>query len=102
MTTTTITTPTRLIDFSKGGGCGCKIEPTTLRQVLSKVPKRCDNDALLVGIENSDDAAVFRINESQALVFTTDFQAPIVDNPYEFGWIASANALSDVYAMGAA
>lgn len=94
-------TQTRLTDFSKGGGCGCKIEPATLHQVLSKVPKRCDNDALLVGIENSDDAAVFRVNETQALVFTTDFQSPIVDSPYHFGWIASANALSDVYAMGA-
>lgn len=104
-TTTTTTTfakaQVRLTDFSKGGGCGCKIEPATLHQVLSKVPKRCDDQALLVGIENSDDAAVFKINESQALVFTTDFQAPIVDDPYRFGWIAAANALSDVYAMGA-
>lgn len=97
----TIMNPTRLTDFSKGGGCGCKIEPAMLHQVLSRVPKRCDNEALLVGIESSDDAAVFKINDTQALVFTTDFQSPIVDDPYQFGWIASANALSDVYAMGA-
>lgn len=97
----TMINPTRLTDFSKGGGCGCKIEPAMLHQVLSKVPKRCDSEALLVGIENSDDAAVYRINENQALIFTTDFQSPIVDHPYHFGWIASANALSDVYAMGA-
>jgi selenide,water dikinase len=90
----------RLTEFSQGGGCGCKIEPATLSQILSKVPKRCDNEALLVGIENSDDAAVFRLSESQALVFTNDFQSPIVDDPYQFGWIAAANALSDVYAMG--
>ena len=92
----------RLTEFSQGGGCGCKIEPATLSQILSKVPKRCDNEALLVGIENSDDAAVYRLSESQALVFTNDFQSPIVDDPYQFGWIAAANALSDVYAMGGA
>jgi selenide, water dikinase len=93
---------TRLTEFSQGGGCGCKIEPATLRQILSNVPKRCDNEALLVGLENSDDAAVYRISPSQALVFTNDFQSPIVDDPYQFGWIAAANALSDVYAMGGA
>jgi selenide,water dikinase len=93
---------TRLTEFSQAGGCGCKIEPDTLHQILSKVPKRCDDASLLVGIENSDDAAVFRINETQALVFTNDFQSPVVDDPYHFGWIAAANALSDVYAMGGA
>jgi selenide,water dikinase len=93
---------TRLTEYSQAGGCGCKIEPSTLHQILANVPKRCDNESLLVGIENSDDAAVFKISPSQALVFTNDFQSPIVDDPYHFGWIAAANALSDVYAMGGA
>ncbi len=96
----TTTTTTRLTEFSQGGGCGCKIDPSTLHQILSKIPKVCDDQALLVGIENSDDAAVFRINDTHALVVTNDFQSPIVDDPYQFGWIAAANALSDVYAMG--
>jgi selenide,water dikinase len=90
----------RLTQFSQGGGCGCKVEPETLHALLSNVPKKHSNKSLLVGIENSDDAAVYQINEHQALVFTNDFFAPIVDDPYIYGRVAAANALSDVYAMG--
>lgn len=91
---------TRLTQFSTGGGCGCKIEPETLHALLEKVPKSHSNTSLLVGIENSDDAAIYQINEYQALVFTNDFFAPIVDDPYLYGRVAAANALSDIYAMG--
>jgi len=90
----------RLTQFSLGGGCGCKVEPETLHALLANVPKVHSNKSLLVGIENSDDAAVFQVNEHQALVFTNDFFAPIVDDPYIYGRVAAANALSDVYAMG--
>jgi len=90
----------RLTQFSTGGGCGCKVEPETLHTLLAKVPKKHSNKALLVGIENSDDAAIYQINEGQALVFTNDFFAPIVDDPYIYGRVAAANALSDIYAMG--
>src|SRR4030065_559752 len=90
----------RLTQFSQGGGCGCKVEPETLHALLPKVPRKHANDSLLVGIENSDDAAVYRINEQQALVFTNDFFAPIVDDPYIYGRVAAANALSDGYARG--
>jgi selenide,water dikinase len=94
-------TPTlRLTSFSHGGGCGCKIAPGVLSEILKQaggvVPKE-----LLVGIETSDDAAVYRLNDAQALVATTDFFMPIVDDPYDFGRIAATNAISDVYAMGA-
>ena len=90
----------RLTSLSHGGGCGCKIAPALLEQIISKsaggfVPKE-----LLVGIETSDDAAVYRINDSQAIVATTDFFMPIVDDPFDFGAIAATNAISDVYAMG--
>lgn len=91
---------TRLTDFAHGGGCGCKLAPSILRQLLDRVPARAYPD-LLVGLATSDDAAVVRLNDSQALVATTDFFMPIVDDPYDFGRIAAANALSDVYAMGA-
>ena len=96
------TTPSpRLTSLSHGGGCGCKIAPGVLSDILRSsgaagfVPPQ-----LLVGIETSDDAAVYRLNDDQALVATTDFFMPIVDDPYEFGRIAATNALSDVYAMG--
>ena len=96
------TTPSpRLTSLSHGGGCGCKIAPGVLSDILRSsgaagfVPPQ-----LLVGIETSDDAAVYRLNDEQALVATTDFFMPIVDDPYEFGRIAATNALSDVYAMG--
>lgn len=94
--------PLRLTEFSHGGGCGCKIAPGVLRQILATpgaapIPLPPD---LLVGIETSDDAAVYRINDRQAIVATTDFFMPIVDDPHDFGAIAATNAISDVYAMG--
>jgi selenide,water dikinase len=96
--------PIRLTQFSHGGGCGCKIAPSVLREILADTPFASHMAAaypdLLVGIEHGDDAAVYRLNESQAIVATTDFFMPIVDDPYEFGRIAATNALSDVYAMG--
>ncbi|MFL5787511.1 MAG: selenide, water dikinase SelD [Flavisolibacter sp.] len=94
-----MTEEVRLTQFSKGGGCGCKIAPSVLQQIL-----RSDNKSvyknLLVGNESSDDAAVFQINDDTAIISTTDFFMPIVDDAYDFGRIASANAISDVYAMG--
>src|SRR5437667_119626 len=91
----------RLTSLSHGGGCGCKIAPAALTEILAKVPRPFLDPALLVGIETSDDAAVYRLNDEQAVVATTDFFMPIVDDPYDFGRIAAANALSDIYAMGA-
>jgi len=93
--------PIRLTEFSHGGGCGCKIAPAVLSEILSRTPLRTLPRDLLVGIETSDDAAVFRLNDTQAIVATTDFFTPIVDNPFDFGRIAATNAISDVYAMGA-
>jgi len=96
--------PIRLTQFSHGGGCGCKIAPSVLREILSDTPFSSHLATaypdLLVGIEHGDDAAVYRLNDEQAIVATTDFFMPIVDDPYEFGRIAATNALSDVYAMG--
>jgi len=89
----------KLTSFSHGGGCGCKIAPGVLGEILRNaggvVPPQ-----LLVGIETADDAAVYQLNDEQALVATTDFFMPIVDDPYDFGRIAATNAISDVYAMG--
>src|SRR5690348_11726116 len=90
----------RLTEFSHGGGCGCKIAPAVLTEILASSPLRGLPEALLVGTETSDDAAVYRLNDSQALVATTDFFTPIVDDPYDFGRIAATNAISDIYAMG--
>ncbi len=90
----------RLTQFSHGGGCGCKIAPAVLSEILAKSPLTQLHPDLLVGTESSDDAAVYRINDSQAIVATTDFFMPIVDDPYDFGRIAATNAISDVYAMG--
>ena len=90
----------RLTQFSHGGGCGCKIAPGVLEQILAKAAPGLIPKQLLVGIEPSDDAAVYQINESQAIVATTDFFMPIVDDPFDFGAIAATNAISDVYAMG--
>ena len=93
-----IATP-RLTDLAHGGGCGCKLAPSVLSQILAKMPAR-EFKHLLVGTETADDAAVFQINDRQAVVATTDFFTPIVDDPFDFGRIAATNALSDVYAMG--
>jgi selenide,water dikinase len=90
----------RLTEFSHGGGCGCKIAPAVLSEILANSPIRGLPKDLLVGTETSDDAAVYRLNDSQALVATTDFFTPIVDDPYDFGRIAATNAISDIYAMG--
>jgi selenide,water dikinase len=90
----------RLTQFSHGGGCGCKIAPGVLEQILAKTAPGLIPKELLVGIETSDDAAVYRINDRQAIVATTDFFMPIVDDPFDFGAIAATNAISDVYAMG--
>ncbi len=90
----------RLTQFSHGGGCGCKIAPAVLSEILAQTPVRGLPKELLVGIESSDDAAVYKLNDEQAIVATTDFFTPIVDDPYDFGRIAATNAISDVYAMG--
>jgi selenide, water dikinase len=94
-------TPTpRLTSLSHGGGCGCKLAPGVLAELLRAAPAAAPYAALLVGRETADDAAVWQLNESQALVATTDFFMPIVDDPFDFGRIAATNALADVYAMG--
>lgn len=92
--------PLRLTSFSHGGGCGCKIAPGVLAEILKKSSGFPVPPELMVGIETSDDAAVYQLNEHQALIATTDFFMPIVDDPYDFGRIAATNAISDVYAMG--
>lgn len=94
-------TEPRLTSLSHGGGCGCKIAPGVLTGLLRGTKMLPVPDELLVGIETSDDAAVYLLNEHQALVATTDFFMPIVDDPQNFGRIAATNAISDVYAMGA-
>jgi selenide, water dikinase len=91
----------RLTSLAHGGGCGCKLAPAVLQDILRKVPAGAAFPDLLVGTETSDDAAAWRLNDSQVLVATTDFFMPVVDDPFDFGRIAAANALSDVYAMGA-
>ncbi|CAI10021.1 Selenide,water dikinase (EC 2.7.9.3) (Selenophosphate synthetase) (Selenium donor protein), gene: SELD [Aromatoleum aromaticum EbN1] len=90
----------KLTQFSHGGGCGCKIAPAVLSKLLAHAPAGLVPPDLLVGTETADDAAVYRLNDRQAIVATTDFFTPIVDDPYDFGRIAATNALSDVYAMG--
>ncbi len=92
--------PLRLTELSHGGGCGCKIAPAVLSEMLAHMPAAQPFANLLVGTETADDAAVWRLNDEQALIATTDFFMPIVDDPYDFGRIAATNALSDVYAMG--
>jgi selenide,water dikinase len=92
--------PPRLTSLSHGGGCGCKIAPGLLSEILRSTVRMPVPPELLVGIETADDAAVYRLNSEQALVATTDFFMPIVDDPYDFGRIAATNAISDVYAMG--
>jgi selenide,water dikinase len=94
------TAPLRLTSFSHGGGCGCKIAPGVLSAILKNSAGGLMPPELLVGIETADDAAVYRLNDEQALIATTDFFMPIVDDPFDFGRIAATNAISDVYAMG--
>src|SRR3954463_15043740 len=94
------TPPIKLTSFSHGGGCGCKIAPGVLAEILKNssgfpVPKE-----LMVGIETAADAAVYKLNDEQALIATPAFFMPIVDDPFDFGRIAATNAISDVYAMG--
>lgn len=93
-------TEPRLTSLAHGGGCGCKISPAVLSQMLAAVPAGRPFEQLLVGTETSDDAAVWKLSDEQALVATTDFFMPVVDDPFDFGRIAAANALSDIYAMG--
>jgi len=90
----------RLTSLSHGGGCGCKIAPGVLSEILKGTSKMPVPPELLVGIETADDAAVYQLNDEQALIATTDFFMPIVDDPFDFGRIAATNAISDVYAMG--
>jgi selenide, water dikinase len=97
---TTIANEPRLTSLSHGGGCGCKIAPGVLSEILRNTARMPMPRELLVGIETADDAAVYQLNDEQALVATTDFFMPIVDDPYDFGRIAATNAISDVYAMG--
>ena len=92
--------PIKLTSFSHGGGCGCKIAPGVLADILSRAPQGLIPPELMVGTETADDAAVYRLNDQQALVATTDFFTPIVDDPRDFGRIAATNAISDIYAMG--
>ena len=91
----------RLTSLSHGGGCGCKIAPGVLSDILRASPLKMIPESLLAGSENNEDAAVYQINDHQAIVATTDFFMPIVDDPYDFGRIAATNAISDIYAMGA-
>ena len=93
-------TEPRLTSLSHGGGCGCKIAPGVLSNILKGTTAMPIPKELLVGIETADDAAVYQLNDEQALIATTDFFMPIVDDPFDFGRIAATNAISDVYAMG--
>lgn len=90
----------RLTQYSHGAGCGCKISPQILDRILHSVAPRAAYKNLVVGNESKDDAAVYDIGDGRAIISTTDFFMPIVDDPFTFGKIASANAISDVFAMG--
>ena len=93
-------TPVKLTQYSHGAGCGCKIAPNVLSEMLkTSVPQDVD-EKLLVGNSSRDDAAVYDMQNGTAIISTTDFFMPIVDDPYTFGRIAAANAISDIYAMG--
>lgn len=93
-------TEPRLTSLSHGGGCGCKIAPAVLSEILKGTLQMPIPKELMVGIATADDAAVYKLNDEQALIATTDFFMPIVDDPFDFGRIAATNAISDVYAMG--
>lgn len=90
----------KLTQYSHGAGCGCKISPKVLSEILQEGSSMLHDDRLLVGYENKDDAAVYDMGNGVAIISTTDFFMPIVDDPFTFGQIAAANAISDVYAMG--
>src|ERR1700742_3725071 len=90
----------RLTDLAHGGGCGCKLAPSVLQELLANKPAAMPFAQLLVGTETSDDAAVWQIDEKTCVIATTDFFMPVVDDPRDFGRIAATNAISDVYAMG--
>jgi selenide,water dikinase len=92
--------PIRLTDLAHGGGCGCKLAPSVLQQLLANQPAAMPYAQLLVGTETGDDAAVWQVDDKTCVIATTDFFMPVVDDPRDFGRIAAANALSDVYAMG--
>src|SRR5690348_17667713 len=93
-------TPLRLTTLAHGGGCGCKLAPSVLQELLADQPATAIYKQLLVGTENSDDAAVWQVDDNTCIIATTDFFMPMVDDPYDFGRIAATNAISDVYAMG--
>ena len=95
-----MTDPIRLTQYSHGAGCGCKISPAVLEEILSAAGKASPHAQLLVGNDSKDDAAVYNLGNGQAIISTTDFFMPIVDDPFDFGQIASVNAISDIYAMG--
>ena len=96
----TTDSPIRLSQLSHGGGCGCKLAPSVLRELLAGQPVAQAFPDLLVGTETADDAAVYRVSDDLAVIATTDFFMPMVDDPHAFGRIAATNAISDVYAMG--
>lgn len=91
----------RLTSLAHGGGCGCKLAPAMLQELLANQPAAAPFKQLLVGVETGDDAAVWKVDDSTCIVATTDFFMPVVDDPFDFGRIAATNAISDVYAMGA-
>ena len=92
--------PIKLTQYSHGAGCGCKIAPKVLDEILKSNIILPDNDKLLVGNHSKDDAAVYDLGNGMALISTTDFFIPVVDDAFDFGRIAAANSISDVYAMG--
>jgi selenide, water dikinase len=97
---TVTSSPLRLTQYAAGGGCACKVPPGELERVLGALATGREGGDLLVGLDNGDDAAVVRLDEGRAIIATADFFTPVVDDPYDWGRIAAANALSDVYAMG--
>src|SRR5690625_6425084 len=97
--TDAVTQAPRLTSLAHGGGCGCKIAPGVLSELLANMPGMQAYSNLLVGTETADDAAVYQLNETQALIATTDYFMPVVGNPVDFGPIAATNALCAVYAM---
>jgi len=90
----------RLTELAHGGGCGCKVAPALLGEILASLPRQITDPAMLVGLETKDDAIVYRLDDDKAVVATTDFFMPVVDDPRDFGAIAATNALSDIYAVG--